>query len=322
MADAEVVFLSDSSEERFKIYLAQVPSDMQVKVADIQLSDSEKAKLCKDAKCIVIFPSDISVELVKACPNLKLVQLLSAGYDRIDVREIMELGVDVANNGGANAVSVAEYTVAMMVILYRRLVEQWQAVKAKRWRGGISGNDHYELAGKTVGIIGLGRVGKQVARHLRHWDVSVLYHDVIDMPTEVEEELEVRRTTPEELLSTSDVVTLHVPLSHTTEGLIGRRELEMMKPTALLVNASRGPVVDERALYDALRNGVIAIAGLDVLEEEPTPADNPLLELDNAVITPHLAGVGYDTHVRTARFAFENAKRALAGQKPLSIVEP
>ena len=144
-----------------------------------------------------------------------------------------------------------------------------------------------ELTGKTVGIVGLGHIGQNVAQRLRGFDTTTLYHNRRTFPPSLEQQLNVQKVPLDRLLSSSDIVTLHVPETHSTRGMISHRELSLMKPTAVLINTCRGPVVDEAALYQALKEGRIAAAGLDRLEEEPTPRDNPLLDMENVVITPH-----------------------------------
>ena len=148
------------------------------------------------------------------------------------------------------------------------------------------------------------------------------FYGVIDIPQDIQQELNATPVSYEELLRESDIITLHVPLTRRTRGMISDRELEMMKPTAFLVNCCRGPVVDEKALHRALSQGTIAAAGLDVLEEEPTPADNPLFDLDNVVITPHMAGPGEESTQRAVAFAYYNIGRVLAGETAESLVTP
>ena len=179
-----------------------------------------------------------------------------------------------------------------------------------------------EITNKTVGIVGLGRIGKHVAKRLKGFDTVTIYYDILDMPVEVQRELNAEPVSLEELLDRSDIVTLHVPLTRKTRGMIGERELEMMKPAAYLISTCRGPVVDEKALYWALMNGRIAGAGLDVMEQEPTPVDNPLFELDNVVITPHTAGFSHETNLRAAEFAYSNIVRVIAGKPPESLITP
>ena len=324
MPGAKVVCLATAAmKDRAEFTVSVAPSDLHVVWVDNGLSDEEKVSLCKDADAIIAIPADVSVNLLRNCPKVKLIQGLSAGYDRLDVKAIGEMGIPIANNGGANAIAVSEQTIALMVSVCKRMMAQWHsAVQERRWRGDLTGLDMVEITNKTVGVVGLGRIGKQVAKRLKGFDTRTIYYDIVEMTQEVQEELNARPMSFEELLGQSDIVTLHVPLTPRTRGMIGERELDMMKATAFLINACRGPVVDERALYQALQNRRIAGAGLDVLEEEPTPSDNPLFKLDNVVITPHMAGFSYETSLRAADFAYSNIKRVIAGEPPESLITP
>ena len=235
------------------------------------------------------------------------------------------MGIRVANNGGGNAVAVAEHTIGLLISSLRKFQLQFDAVKTGEWMSDIRAkwlSQANELAGKTVGIVGLGRIGIEVARRLQGWDCDLIYFDVFDPPPGVEEELNLTRASLDELLESSDIVSLHAPLTSQTQGMISDREFDLMKPTAVLINACRGPVVDEAALIRALQNDKIALAGLDVLEEEPTPTDNPLLKMDNVLVTPHMAGFSQQSVEKSRTFALYNAARVLRGEDPESVVLP
>ena len=306
---------------RPEVMLAEAPDNLEVTVVDPALSEAEKIELCREADAII--SSDISVNVLKECPNVRLIQTLSAGYDRMDLESILEMGIPVANNGGANAISVSEQTIALMISIGRNLMAQWDTTTRQRqWRGSLYQTDLSEITDKTVGLVGLGRIGKHVAKRLTGFDTRTIYHDVIDIPQDIQRELKVEPASFDELLETSDIVSLHVPLTRRTRGLMSDREFDLMKPAAFLINACRGPVVDEAALYRALTEGKIAGAGLDVLEVEPTPADNPLFDLDNVVITPHMAGQSVETALRAATFACANILRVLSGAEAESLVTP
>jgi phosphoglycerate dehydrogenase-like enzyme len=190
-----------------------------------------------------------------------------------------------------------------------------------RAAGGATsrGFDTYELAGKTVGIVGLGNIGKKVARRLAPFETKLLYADAIADPA-IEAELGLQRLDLRDLLPAVDVVTLHVPLLASTKGMMGAAELVLMKPTALFINTSRGDVVDEPALIDALQSKRLGGAGLDVFDQEPLPKDSPLLTMPNVVLSAHLAGTTYDTFFRRADFAFENIQGIAAGNAPMAVV--
>lgn len=301
------------------------PEGVEVKWVDATLPLDAQAAQLQDATAIIAIPSVFPVELALKCPNLRLIQTTSAGTNMIDIPALNELSIKVANNGGGNAVAVSEHTVVLMVSVYRKMHLQFQAVKNRQWMGTVRSewlSQAYELTGKTIGIVGLGRIGQRVARRLQGWDCTLLYHDVAKFPSAVEEALHVKRTPLDELLRTADVVTLHVPLNRHTKGMISDREFDLMKPTAVLINACRGPVVDEAALIRAIQGKKIMAAGLDVLEEEPTPANNPLLDMDNVLITPHLAAFAQESYEKSRTFAVHNTARVAMGEEPESVVEP
>lgn len=303
--------------------LSLAPPDLEVSLVENSLSDEAKVPLCREAEAIIVSPADISVNLVRQCPKLKLVQVLAAGSDRIDVKTIAEMGIPVAHVGGANAIATAEQTIGLMISVCKKLIIQWQTtVQKRRWQGDIAGMEMVEITDKTVGIVGLGRIGRQVAQRLKGFNTRTLYHDIVEVPLEVQRELNAQPASLEEILTQSDIVSLHVPLTVSTQGMIGEAALDIMKPSAYLINTSRGEVVDEKALYRALLNRRIAGAGLDVLEEEPTAPDNPLFELDNVVITPHMGAFSYEMVLRCADFAYSNIKRVVAGEAPDAVIDP
>jgi phosphoglycerate dehydrogenase-like enzyme len=260
-------------------------------------------------------------EFYRAAPKLKLVQLISAGYDRLDVEAARKAGIPVANNGGANAVAVAEHTIMLMLAVLKRLVWQHNNVVTGRWRvGDLSEHRLWEVAGKTLGIIGLGNIGKKVARRALGLEMTVRYFDVIRLGEDAEDALGVRFALFSEILATSDVVTLHVPLNEVTRGMIGAPELALMKRSAILLNTARGPVVDEQALHHALSTGQIAGAGLDVMLEEPPAQNHPLFTAPNVTLTPHMAGPTWDNWTKAFRNAYDNIARVAAGRPALWVI--
>jgi phosphoglycerate dehydrogenase-like enzyme len=256
-----------------------------------------------------------------AAPNLKLVQLLSAGYDRCDIKAAHTARVPIANNGGANSVAVAEHAIMLMLAAARSLVWQHSSVASGIWRGNDWQNRHvFDLSEKTLGIVGLGTIGKKVARIAHAFGMPVQYYDIARLTEDQEDNLGVRFRLFDEILRTSDIVSLHVPLLPTTRHMIGARELGLMKRTAYLINTCRGPVVNEAELIAALNANTIAGAGLDVFDQEPPPADNPLFKMDNVVLTPHLAGPTYENRAKRFRNAFDNVQRVARGQSPFWVI--
>ena len=281
---------------------------------------AEYREAMADAEYLVGFVDGlVDRELFKTGPKLRLVQLLSAGYDQADLEAARAAGVPVCNNGGANSVAVSEHAVLLMLAVSRQLVRQHLSVSAGNWRGNQTPRVH-ELRGKTLGIVGLGTIGKKTARLAQAFGMSVIYYDVARLAEDQEDLLDVRFRLLRELLREADLVSLHTPLNATTRHLIGAAELALMKPTAILVNTARGPVVDETALHAALRDGTIAAAGLDVFDQEPPQPDNPLFGRDNVTLTAHLAGPTFESNAARVRNAFDNVQRVARGETPLWIV--
>jgi|FaiFalFF_MnMetaG_3_1042247.scaffolds.fasta_scaffold03008_2 phosphoglycerate dehydrogenase-like enzyme len=317
-----VVFFSFMGDEVNRLMASYAPPGFEVILRPHATPPEEKARLLEGADFLIPFPAEVPAEALRRARRLRLIQLLSAGYDRLDLDLCRRLGIPVADNGGANAWAVAEHAIALLLALYKRLLDADRFVREGKWRGDILGYDTYEVAGKTVGIIGLGRIGAKVAARYHAFEVArILYYDLLPRP-DLEVEVRAQRVDLDTLLRESDIVTIHCPLTRHTRGLIGRRELGLMKPTAVLINTARGAIVDEAALIEALRERRIAGAGLDVFAQEPVSPTNPLLRLPNVVLTPHTAGTAYEGWARRARFAFANIQRVWEGQPPLSLVRP
>jgi phosphoglycerate dehydrogenase-like enzyme len=275
-----------------------------------------------DAVCLVGFgDGTMDDTFYRAAPKLKLVQLLSAGYDRCDIEAARRAGVPICNNGGANSTAVSEHAILLMLAVCRRIVWQHSNVAAGRWRGNnVDDVKLYELKNRTLGIVGLGTIGKKTARLAKAFGMTVQYYDIARLTEDEADDLGVRFALFEEVLRTSDIVSLHVPLTRETKHMMGAAQFRMMKPTAYLVNTCRGPVVDEPALIDALSSGVIAGAGLDVFDQEPPPPNNPLFALQNVVLTAHFAGPTWDNQYTRFRNAFDNCQRVIRGERPLWII--
>ena len=315
-----------------KIIIADNPLN-EISIAQELLPPSLEAVVAKhgtpafndalaEAECLVGFgDGTMDDAFYKRAPKLKLVQLLSAGYDRVDIEAARRAGVPVCNNGGANSTAVAEHAILLMLAVSRRLTWQHANVSGGRWRGNNSSEIKlYEMYGKTLGIVGLGTIGRKTAKLARAFGMRVQYYDVNRLSEEHAEQIGVRFALLEELLKSSDIVSLHVPLLAATKHMINADRLRMMKKSAFLINTCRGPVVDEPALIEALGNGTIAGAGLDVFDQEPPPSDNPLFALPNVTLTAHFAGPTWDTQYSRFRNAFDNCQRVARGEKPLWII--
>jgi glyoxylate reductase/D-3-phosphoglycerate dehydrogenase len=261
----------------------------------------------------------VTPRLFEEAPGLRLVQMLSAGYDRADLEAARRSKVPLSNNGGANSVAVSEHAVMLMLAVSRRLIAQHRNVAAGRWQGNMAPTVH-ELRDKVLGIVGLGTIGRKVARLALAFGMAVHYYDIRRLSEAAEDQLGVRFRLLPEILRGSDILSLHVPLNASTRAMIGACELAVMKPSAIIVNTARGPVIDEKALTAALAAGKLFGAGLDVFDEEPTPADNPLLKLDNVVLTAHLAGPTFESNITRLRNGFDNVQRVARGEPALWVV--
>ncbi len=264
----------------------------------------------------------VDAELLDAAPRLRVVSNMAVGYNNIDVAAATARGIVVTNTPGILTEATAELAFALILAAARRVVDLDRRTRAGEWTCWapllfLS----REVSGKTLGVVGLGRIGRAVARRARAFGMRVLYHSRSRLEAEEERDLGVEYAEKDELLATADFVSLHVPLSAETRHLIGRRELGLMKPTAYLINTSRGPVVDEAALVEALKARRIEGAGLDVYENEPMLAPG-LAALDNAVLLPHVGSATVETRTKMARMAAENLLSALRGERPAHVVNP
>ena len=264
----------------------------------------------------------IDAHLIHAVPNLKVVSNVAVGFDNIDISAATERGVIVTNTAGVLTETTADLAFALILGAGRRLGEAERYLRAgrfKQWR--INLLTGWDVWGATLGVLGMGRIGQAVARRGRGFSMRVLYHDTFRLSDDTELELGVEYASKEEVLAEADFLTLHCALTDDTRHLIGTAELQAMKPTCVLVNTSRGPVVDEAALADALEAGTIAAAGLDVFEKEPE-VHPKLLQLENALIVPHIASASVTTRTRMCVMAAENMVAGLAGGRPPNIVNP
>jgi phosphoglycerate dehydrogenase-like enzyme len=315
-----IVFAPKLPKPVIELAMSMLPPGYEFVVVDP--TGPEFFEAARDAEYYMGFArTPLGPDFYQAAKKMRLVQLISAGYNTVDIEAARRAKVPVANNGGANSVAVAEHTIMLILAALKKLAWQHNNVVAGKWRvGDFAETRLYELAGKRVGIVGLGNIGKRVVRRLAGFDCQVVYNDIIRLAEHEEDALGVKYVLLDELLKTCDVVSLHVPLTDKTKDMISDRELGLMKPTAVLVNTCRGPVVDEVALHKALITKRIAGAGLDVMVDEPPSKDNPLLNVDTCTITPHMAGPTWDNWAKTFRNAFDNIQRVAAGRPPLWVI--
>jgi phosphoglycerate dehydrogenase-like enzyme len=319
MTDARVVFIHGLPQRIVEAIISFNPAGFTTTVVDGKSAEEQQVEAVKDADFIMAFRAKLTERILRSAKKARLVQILSAGYDSINLKLLRELGIPCANNGGANSRAVADHAVLAMLSLYRRLMAADRAVREGRWSAAIDGMNTFEMANKVVGVLGFGNIGQKVARRVQAFDAIVQYYDKFPLAPERERELKVRRVSLEELFRTSDIISCHAPLTADTRHVVNRERLSMMKPTAVIINTSRGPVVDEVALTEALQHKRIAGAGLDVFEKEPVDPGNPLLKLENVVLSPHSAGTTWDTWFRRAEFAYQNMKRVWEGEPPQAV---
>ncbi len=319
MTMTKILFSPKQPDVVLELARSMTPTGFELVVVDPGTPEFYEA--AADAEYYMGLARQMGSEFFRSTPKLRLVKLLSAGYDRVDVESARKAKVPVANNGGANAIAVAEHAILLMLAVLKRLVYHHNNVVAGKWRAGDPASERIrELAGRTLGIVGLGNIGKKVARRAAAFDMSVQYYDIARLSEDAEDALGVRFVLLDELLRTSDVVSLHVPLDETTRSMISTRELGLMKPSAILVNTCRGPVVDETALHRALTEEKIAGAGLDVLVDEPPAPKHPLFGLSNVTLTPHSAGPTWENWRARFRNGFDNIQRVAAGRRPKWVI--
>ena len=319
MTSTKVVFLTGLRPRLIEEVLSYAPSHYQIVVVDRTISEEEKIKQVLDADFLLCYGQDPSDKVLRSLKKCRLVQLLAAGYDRINLGILEELGIPCSNNGGANSWAVADHAVLLMLAVYKQLLASVISTRKDAWSLPITGENTFEMANKKIGILGLGNIGKQVAKRVQGFDATVIYHDIYRMNDD-EKKLDVSYVSLRELFKESDILTCHTPLTGSTKHIVNDQTLSMMKPSSVVINTSRGAVVDERALIRALNAGVVSAAGLDVFEREPVDKENPLLRMDNVIVTPHMAGTTWDTWARRAKFGFENIKRVNDGNLPESVV--
>ena len=296
--------------------------EVSVHPQDAPISFQQLADACRDIDGLIACSVRVTQEILDHSPRLRVVANVGVGYDNIDVAACTRRRIVVTNTPGVLTEATADLTFALLVAAARRIVECDRYVREGRWQSSqwqlLWGCD---LASKTLGILGLGRIGQAVARRARGFSMRILYHSV-DRPTAAEERaLGAQFVDRDTLLREADFLSLHVPLTPETRHLIGRTELALMKPTAFLINAARGPVVDEAALVAALQSKQIAGAALDVFEREPQvhPA---LLAMPNVVLAPHVGSATAETRLAMANLAVDNLLAVLDGRRPPTPVNP
>jgi len=271
---------------------------------------------------LTLLTDAIDLELLQSTPRLKVVANFAVGFNNVAVDSATKLGVAVTNTPGVLTETTADFAWTLLMAAARRVVEADKFARAGKFKAwGPQMFLGYDIYGKTLGLAGLGRIGQAVARRAAGFNMRVVFHDPESIPDRTIKELGVTRLPFDELLRVSDFISLHVPLFPETHHLLNDHTFALMKPTCIVINTSRGPVVDEKALVSAVRDGKIAGAGLDVFEREPE-IEAELFAMENVILAPHIASASHETRLRMCMMAADNLIAALKGERPPNLVNP
>jgi phosphoglycerate dehydrogenase-like enzyme len=302
------------------------PSELEFSIASKDLSEDEMCEVFSGADMILAVPITpfMNRKILEAGRNLKLLKFISVGYDNIDLQAAIELGIPVANNAGLNAVTVAEHAMMMILVLQRKAFQFHEEMMEGSWPTSFTPGDMWELRGRTLGILGLGAIGTELAKIGRGFDAKVLYNKRTRIPEENEANLGVEYRSLEDLLKESDVLSVHVPLTDETRYIIGEKEVAMMKDGAIVVNTSRRDVVDEAALSKALQSGKLYGVGIDVPKtcEEQAEEHKEMFGGYNAIMTSHVASASGQLFRRAIDRMNETIRRVVVGETPRFLLTP
>jgi phosphoglycerate dehydrogenase-like enzyme len=298
---------------------------VQLETVPIESTEEEKLKAIRDAT--ILFgdyrhKNRIDRKIIETAKNLKLIQQPTVGYEAIDVKAASERGILVSNAAGFNSVGVAEHAIMMMLALLKKLPILHSETSKCNWLQVkcVSEGSIWELEGRNLGILGFGLVGRELAKRARGFGPIILYNKRNRLTETEEKDLGVEYRSFEDILRQSDILSVHVPLTEETKGLIGKSEISKMKKGAILLNLARGEVVDTEALAEAVRNGALKGAGVDVFDPEPIEPGNPLIGLENVLLTPHIAGGTVESKVKSLKICFDNIAKVIKGETPANIV--
>jgi len=315
--------------ERFKVPGAVIPGDLEFQF-ETDLSEDAIIAACRNADFLFVpanYPP-ITDRIIENIPTVRMIQSHGTGYNRIDIEAAARLKLPVANVAGQNAMTVAEFTIALIIALQRRMIVSDREIKTGSYsevRKDCFKQGLREIGGCRLGIVGMGAIGRRVAKLAGILGASVAYHDLYRAGVQLETELNLEYVTLDELLTKSDIISIHVPLTGETAGLMGKEEIGAMPRGSILINTSRGEVVDQMALADAMETGHIGGAAVDTVSPEPPPPDHPLLNLspaarDRLILTPHIAGITDQAFGRLLNNALANISRVVSGKPPENVV--
>jgi phosphoglycerate dehydrogenase-like enzyme len=309
-----VVYWNRATPDVYDVIRGQMPSGWRLVTLEGETKDGWLAQL-RGVDFLIVADWPITEETVSAAPKLRMVQHQGVGHEKIDKASLERRGIPLALCPAGTTVGVAEHTILLILAVYKRLVVADTMLRQGTWLQWGLRSSSFELAGKTLGLIGFGRIGQAVAKRAHAFDTTILYHDphLRERPN-IAAALGARGVAFTDLIRQSDIVSLHVPTTDETRRFMSTHEFEQMKRSAILINTSRGAIVDEPALIKALEAKTIAGAGLDVFEQEPVRPDNPLLKMDNVVLTPHISAGTVDALREKMRSIFTNLRRFVDGE--------
>lgn len=320
-----------TSQKRFESYSdpAMKPADAEIFFMPLEYTEEEAMEKLADTEILLVDSVlPVTAKMIQAMPKLKMIQAEGVAYNKIDIEAAKAAGVFVCNNRAVNAAQVAEHSVMLILAVLHRLLEGDAEVRAGRQNDAkirFINNGLEDIIGKKIGLVGFGAIGKELAKRLLPFGCQLFYYDPFRAAEEVEKEYSITYLEKEELLSSCDIITLHVPVTPSTTNFINKDTLALMKPNAIIINAARGLVVDTQALTDAIMAEQIYGAGLDTIEPEPVPADSPILLMPEpyckrVVLSPHVAGTTKSVFFAAYRNFWNNVKAVSNGERPMNIV--
>jgi phosphoglycerate dehydrogenase-like enzyme len=322
MKKAKVVFMTSSGPPFQKMFWEYVPEGYEVVLIQTGASNEEEiVRQISDSDFLILHRSGVPEQALREAKNLKLIQLFTQGYDQVPVHLAAELGIPVSNFTGST-IAVAEHAVLLTLALLRRLIPSIKTLKDGKFTSDVNRTQYHELKNKIVGLVGIGNIGYHSARIFHGFDAGIIYYDKAQIDKSAIERISARPVELPDLLRESDIVSLHVPLLPSTRGIMGWEQLKSMKSSAILINTSRGELVDEEALIRALNEKIIAGAGLDVFTKEPPALDNPLLSMENVIATPHIGDAATENFYTRFNDAWGNISSVWQGQKPINVIKP
>ena len=317
---AKVLYLDKVTPEMEAVFLASRPEGVDLCFNYPQRAETPQCSI-EETNYFFVTNFEVTKEIIDQGRALKMIQRTGVGYDNVDTEYAKSKSIPVSISAGSNATSVAELAVVQILTLYRKIHLLNQMAKEGLWDSWKYRHQSFEIFNKTIGVVGAGAIGRTVIKRLAAFEPArITYYDPIRQSPEVEKELGIEFRELDDLMAASDIVTLHLPLFDSTRGLISKERIAMMKKNAILINTARGPVVDQKALVEAVRSGAIAGAGLDVFDPEPFAKGQEVLGLDNIVTTPHIGAATVDNFTRVIRYCLDNVLRFERGEKIMNVV--